>query len=153
MLSCDRTGFRAVFIAAAHLLLAAGLAGCVHQPQEGQVDLLRIDHQDPQTRTTESYTGYVDPEGRLVKHGLSVDRYPSGAKYVESHYTHGRLDGEFRVFTEEGQTALVGTYKDGKPWEGLFQCGDHIKKYETGKFRGYVTDLVDPRAANSIPTH
>jgi antitoxin component YwqK of YwqJK toxin-antitoxin module len=132
----------------AELTQAAALVGCAHGQKEANVELLKIERQDARTRTTESYTGYLNAKGRLVRHGLYVDHYPSGAKYVEAHYKHGKLDGEFRVFTEEGQTALVGSYKQGKPWDGLLQSGDHVKRYADGKFCGYV-NLADPQGTNT----
>ena len=35
-------------------------------------------------------------------HGQAITFYPSGKKYIETHYEHGVLAGDYRIFEEDG---------------------------------------------------
>lgn len=59
-----------------------------------------------------------------TKNGKYEDWYPSGEKRVSCFYTEDKLDGEFRVFYQNGQLKRFETWRNGE-WENG-ECYDEL---------------------------
>jgi len=57
--------------------------------------------------------------GDKVLHGSYLMKYTNGRVCCEAKFTHGKLDGEFRVYHEQGGLAGSGRYVNGVP-DGQF---------------------------------
>jgi antitoxin component YwqK of YwqJK toxin-antitoxin module len=86
-----------------------------------------------------------------IKNGAYYRYYPKGALYEQSNYKHGFLEGERRLFHEDGYLEVKENYKEGKfegEWlrywpngrvklSGIYQdnamTGEWKKFYESGK--------------------
>jgi antitoxin component YwqK of YwqJK toxin-antitoxin module len=124
----------------AQLTLAMAVVGCASQQEMEKLDLLKVEH-STDSGMKEVYTAYLNGKWQMVRHGTYIVYYPGGAKYLEAHFVHGKLDGELGVFTERGKAIIVGLYKQGKPWEGVFLEGHQCTRYREGRFSGTVTNL------------
>ena len=87
---------------------------------------------DPQSNLKSTIDVYRDRAGREVCHGKYMLWYPSGSKYWEAEFKEGRPDGLCRIFDRNGNVAVQGSYRDGRPWNGTFQVGHEIQTYTNG---------------------
>ena len=80
---------------------------------------------------------YEDSAGN--KQGKVQTYYPNGKLQTEADFMDGYLNGEFVMWSKDGDELSRGTYKNGDPWAGTFLSVDDMQqqvvfdKYEEGK--------------------
>ncbi len=116
------------------------LVGCTNPDAYSPPQQVTVEHYEKQTRSKEVYSAYIDSRGRLVMHGSYINYYANGKKYIEANYEHGKLQGQFKLYSIDGASADVGTYRQGKPWDGLLQRGHSMVRYSNGVAIGVVTN-------------
>lgn len=88
------------------------------------------------------FDGYYK-DGQSVEHGQCVVVFKNGLR-CEMLYSHGVANGECKWYYKDGAFAFQGTYKMGKPWNGIVMpLGISVglpHKYSSGKDNGPWTD-------------
>lgn len=83
----------------------------------GCSDVEVVENKDENGALLEKYARKKD---NFDKHGPYQSFYPNGTLYEERNYKNNLLDGESKVYSENGQLDYVEHHKDGK-YEGLYQ--------------------------------
>lgn len=90
------------------------------------------------TRVSSTYT---------IKHGNFQDYYVSGERKLACHYTEGKLDGEFKVFYQNGKVKRLETWNNGEWVKG--ECFDeqgnpqpYCSYQEQAEFMGGIPEMV-----------
>ena len=128
-------------IAAFTVGMLCGGCLCEQPNEESHPKIQRIEKQlDGGGRVV--FDGYYK-DGRAVEHGKSVIFYAGGSRF-EVNCCHGIMDGKCSWYYPDGSLGFEGTYRKGKPWDGVAiptdMRGELPHKYMSGKDGGVWQD-------------
>jgi hypothetical protein len=65
-------------------------------------------------KTTQQSCSYQDSNGRVVRHGPFIEWHANGRKSEEGSYRHGKPDGHWTYWDENGREIVERDFRDGE---------------------------------------
>ena len=119
-------------------VMSAALSGCS--------DVETIENKDENGVLQERYTRKKD---NFDKHGTYTSFHPNGQVYEERQYQNNALNGQSKVYTEDGQLDYVENHVNGQ-FEGIYQQyhangqlsneGQYVKNEMSGIWKRWYDD-------------